>query len=159
MDAERYRGTNGKRASANRGGRRACADLCRAIPATAGCAGEAEGIHQGLQVPLGLPTFVGDDTATLRARARANLGLFPNLPFFRRLLRASGIGAEADLAEQGGAEAALSDRVLDAICLMGPLSSCRQRLAEYRDAGVDLPILWPAVDAESARATVEAFRQ
>ena len=97
--------------------------------------------------------------AALRAMARANLGLFPNLPFFQRLLRASGFTAEADLAEQGGAEAALSDRVLDAICLMGPLSRYRQRLAEYRDAGVDLPILWPAVDAESARATVEAFRQ
>ena len=71
---------------------------------------------------LGLPTFFGDDMAALRTMARANLGLFPNLPFFRRLLRASGFAAEADLAEQGGAEAALSDRVLDAICLMGPLS-------------------------------------
>jgi len=112
-----------------------------------------------LQVALGLPTFVGEDMAALRALARANLGLFPNLPFFRRLLRASGFAAEADLAEQGRAEAALSDRVLEAICLMGPLSRCRQRLAEYRDAGVDLPILWPAVDFESARATVQAFCQ
>ena len=116
-------------------------------------------VRSKLQVALGLPTFVGDDVATLRARARANLGLFPNLPFFRLLLRASGFAAEADLAEQGGPEAALSDRVLDAICLMGPLSRCRQRLAEYHDAGVDLPILWPAVDADSARATVHAFRQ
>jgi alkanesulfonate monooxygenase SsuD/methylene tetrahydromethanopterin reductase-like flavin-dependent oxidoreductase (luciferase family) len=112
-----------------------------------------------LQVALGLPTFVGEDLAALRALARANLGIFPNLPFFRRLLRASGFAAEADLAEQGHAEAALSDRVLEAICLMGPLSRCRQRLAEYRDAGVDLPILWPAVDFESARATVQAFCQ
>jgi alkanesulfonate monooxygenase SsuD/methylene tetrahydromethanopterin reductase-like flavin-dependent oxidoreductase (luciferase family) len=112
-----------------------------------------------LQVALGLPTFVGEDMAALRALARANLGIFPNLPFFRRLLRASGFAAEADLAEQGRAEAALSDRVLEAICLMGPLSRCRQRLAEYRDAGVDLPILWPAVDFESARATVQAFCQ
>jgi hypothetical protein len=93
------------------------------------------------------------------APGREPISVYPNLPFFRRLLRASGFAAEADLAEQGGAEAALSDRVLDAICLMGPLSRCRQRLAEYRDAGIDLPILWPAVDAESARATVEAFRQ
>jgi len=42
---------------------------------------------------------------------------------------------------------------------MGPLSRCRQRLAEYHDAGVDLPILWPAVGADGARATVQAFRQ
>jgi alkanesulfonate monooxygenase SsuD/methylene tetrahydromethanopterin reductase-like flavin-dependent oxidoreductase (luciferase family) len=112
-----------------------------------------------LRVALGLPTFVGDDMAALRATARANLGLFPNLPFFQRLLRVSGFTAEADVAEKGAADAALSDRVLDAICLIGPLSRCLQRLAEYRDAGVDLPILWPAVDAESARATIQAFRQ
>jgi alkanesulfonate monooxygenase SsuD/methylene tetrahydromethanopterin reductase-like flavin-dependent oxidoreductase (luciferase family) len=112
-----------------------------------------------LQVALGLPTFVGDDMAALRVMARANLGLFLNLPFFQRLLRVSGFTAEADVAEKGAAEAALSDRVLDAICLIGPLSRCLQRLAEYRDAGVDLPILWPAVDVDSARATIQAFRQ
>jgi hypothetical protein len=65
----------------------------------------------------------------------------------------------ADRAEQGEAEAALSDRVLDAICLIGPLDRCRKRLAAYRDAGVDLPILWPAVDVDSARAAIHVFRQ
>jgi alkanesulfonate monooxygenase SsuD/methylene tetrahydromethanopterin reductase-like flavin-dependent oxidoreductase (luciferase family) len=112
-----------------------------------------------LQVALGIPTFIGDDMAALRGAARANLGLFPNLPFFQRLLRASGFAAEADQAEQGHADAALSDRVLAAICLIGPLTHCRQRLAEYRDAGVDLPILWPAVDFDSAHAAIQAFRQ
>jgi hypothetical protein len=52
-----------------------------------------------LQVALGLPAFVGDGMAVLRAMTRANLGLFPNLPFFQRLLRASCFAAEADLAE------------------------------------------------------------
>jgi 5,10-methylenetetrahydromethanopterin reductase len=112
-----------------------------------------------LQVALGLPTFIGEDVAALRSTARANLGLFTAMPFFQRLLRASGFAAEADQAEQSHADAALSDRVLDAICLIGPVTHCRQRLAEYRDAGVDLPFLWPPADVDAARAVIQAFRQ
>ena len=40
----------------------------------------------------------------------------------QRLLRASGFAAEADQAEQSHANAALRDRVLDAICLIGPVT-------------------------------------
>ena len=54
-------------------------------------------------------------------------------------MRASGFDAEADKAEQGGGGEALSDRLLDAICLIGPPARCRDRLAEYREAGLDLP--------------------
>jgi hypothetical protein len=90
-----------------------------------------------------LPEAFGEDVDALRASARANLGLFTNLPFFQRLLRASGFVEEADRAEQGAGSDALSDRVLDAICLIGPVGRCRDRLAEYRTAGLDLPILWP----------------
>ena len=64
---------------------------------------------------LGLPTYVGDDIPALCCAARANLGLFTALPFFQRLLRASGFADEAGQAEQGYADAALSDRVLEAI--------------------------------------------
>jgi len=46
---------------------------------------------------------------------------------------------EADRAEQGAGSDTLSDRVLDAICLIGPIGRCRDRLAEYRAAGLDLP--------------------
>jgi 5,10-methylenetetrahydromethanopterin reductase len=112
-----------------------------------------------LQIALGLPTFIGEDVAALRSTARANLGLFTTMPFFQRLLRASGFAAEANLAEQNHVDAALSDRVLDAICLIGPVTHCRQRLAEYREAGVDLPFLWPPVDVDAARAVIQAFRQ
>ena len=58
---------------------------------------------------------------------------------------------------QGGE--ALSDRLLDAICLLGPVSRCRERLVEYGEAGLDLPILWPAIGVESARDVIAAFRQ
>ena len=84
-----------------------------------------------LELTLGLPTYVGDDIDTLRSAARANLGFFTGLPFFQRSMRASGFAAEADKAEQGVGGEALSDRLLDAMCLLGPVSRCRERLAEY----------------------------
>jgi alkanesulfonate monooxygenase SsuD/methylene tetrahydromethanopterin reductase-like flavin-dependent oxidoreductase (luciferase family) len=114
-----------------------------------------------LEMTLGLPTFIGNDIDALRGVARANLGFFTALPFFQRLLRASGFAAEADKAEQGAGGDALSDRVLDAICLIGPVGRCRDRLALYREAGLDLPILWPGalLGIAGAREVIAAFRQ
>jgi alkanesulfonate monooxygenase SsuD/methylene tetrahydromethanopterin reductase-like flavin-dependent oxidoreductase (luciferase family) len=110
-------------------------------------------------ITLGLPTFVGEDREALYDVARGNLGLFPNLPFFQHLLRASGFAAEADLGVQGAGGGALTPRVLEAICLIGPVSRCRERLAEYRAAGLDLPLLWPAIGVEPARQVIAAFKQ
>lgn len=112
-----------------------------------------------LEMTLGLPTYVGDDIASLREAARANLAIFTALPFFQRLMRASGFAEEADQAEQGGGGASLSDRLLDAICLIGPVARCRERIAQYREAGLDLPILWPGLGVDSARAVIATFRQ
>ncbi|MBV9687423.1 MAG: hypothetical protein JO096_09460 [Alphaproteobacteria bacterium] len=47
----------------------------------------------------------------------------------------------------------------NAICLIGPVGRCRDRLAEYRAAGLDLPILWPGLGVDSAREVIAAFRQ
>ena len=87
-----------------------------------------------LQVAHGLPSFVGDDMDGLMAAARANLGLFATLPYFQHLFRVSGFVAEAEKAEQGGGADALSDRLLDAVCLIGPVSRCRERLAAFTAA-------------------------
>ena len=111
-----------------------------------------------LQVAHGLPTFVGDDMDGLMAAARANLGLFATLPYFQHLFRVSGFVAEAEKAEQGGGADALSDRLLDAVCLIGPVSRCRERLAAFTAAGLDMPILLPPVGVEAARNVIEAFR-
>jgi alkanesulfonate monooxygenase SsuD/methylene tetrahydromethanopterin reductase-like flavin-dependent oxidoreductase (luciferase family) len=110
-----------------------------------------------LDVTLGIPTFVGDDPAGLYDVARANLGLYTTLPFFQRLFRASGFAEEADQMEQGAGGAALSDRLLDAICLLGPIGRCQERLAEFRAAGVGLPILMAPIGVDGARSTIQAF--
>jgi alkanesulfonate monooxygenase SsuD/methylene tetrahydromethanopterin reductase-like flavin-dependent oxidoreductase (luciferase family) len=112
-----------------------------------------------LNLTLGIPTFLGDDIDALRAAARANLGIFAALQFFQRLMRASGFAEEADRAEQGAGGDALSDRLLVAVCLIGPVARCRQRIVQYREAGLDLPILWPGLGVDSAREVIAAFQQ
>jgi len=129
-----------------------------------GCAqperGRAKSAGRGeLELTLGLPTYIGEDVDAPRAAARANLGLFTTLPFFQRLLHAGGFVREADHAEQGAGSDALSDRVLNAICLIGSIGRCHERLTEYRAAGLDLPILWPGLGVHTAREAIAAFRQ
>ena len=112
-----------------------------------------------VDVTLGIPTFIGDDLNAMREAARANLGLYTTFPFFQRLFRASGFGPEADQMEKGAGGAALSDRILDAVCLTGPLTRCREQLAAFRAAGVDLPILVPPIGVDGARSLIKTFRR
>jgi alkanesulfonate monooxygenase SsuD/methylene tetrahydromethanopterin reductase-like flavin-dependent oxidoreductase (luciferase family) len=111
-----------------------------------------------LDVTVGLPTFVGDDVKAMRETARQNLGLYTTFPFFQRLFRASGFATEAAEMERGAGGAALSDRLLDAVCLLGPIARCREQLAAFRSAGVDLPILVPPVGVDAARVLIRGFR-
>jgi alkanesulfonate monooxygenase SsuD/methylene tetrahydromethanopterin reductase-like flavin-dependent oxidoreductase (luciferase family) len=111
-----------------------------------------------LEMTLGLPTFVGNDMAALMATARANLALYTTLPFFQHLLHVSGFTAEAEKAKQGAGGDSLSDEFLDAVCLIGPASRCRERLATFTAAGLDLPILVPPVGVDGARAVMSSFK-
>src|SRR5262249_60619570 len=103
-------------------------------------------------VTVGLPIFIGDDLNAMRDLARQTLGLYPTFPFFQRLFRASGFTEEASQMEKGAGGAALSDRLLDAVCLLGPRARCREQLAAFRAAGADLPILVPPIGVEGTRA-------
>lgn len=58
---------------------------------------------------------------------------------------------------KGVGPTALTDALLDSFCLIGPLSRCRERLAEYYEAGVELPILNPPVGPAGALACIRAF--
>ena len=102
---------------------------------------------------------MGDDVKAMRDVARQNLGLYTTFPFFQRLFRASGFAAEAAEMEKGVGGSALSDRLLDAVCLLGPMARCREQLAAFRDAGVGLPILVPPIGVEGARTVIKAFRR
>jgi len=117
---------------------------------------KATGLGQ-LDNMVGLPTFIGDDLDAMRDAARQNLALFTTFPFFQQLFRLSGFAEEADQMVQGAGGAALSDRILDAVCLIGPEGRCQEQLASYRDAGVGLPILMGPLGVEGARSVINAF--
>lgn len=122
--------------------------------------GRAKALGLGrVDVTLGLPTFIGDDVKAMREVARANLGLYTTFPFFQRLFRASGFGPEAEQMEKGVGGPSLSDRILDAVCLTGPLARCREQLTAFRSAGVDLPIIMAPIGVEGARSVIKAFRR
>jgi alkanesulfonate monooxygenase SsuD/methylene tetrahydromethanopterin reductase-like flavin-dependent oxidoreductase (luciferase family) len=112
-----------------------------------------------LDLTLGLPTFIGENLDAMRNTARQNLALFTTFPFFQRLFRAMGYADEAALMERGVGQDALTDRLLDAVCLLGPVTRCREQLDAFRAAGVDIPILMPAMGVEAARAVIQAFRR
>ena len=70
-----------------------------------------------------------------------------------------GFRAEANQMAQGAGPAALSDALLDSFCLIGPIERCQDRLAAYRAAGVDLPILNPPIGPDAALTVIRAFRR
>ena len=45
-----------------------------------------------------------------------------------------------------GAVGLISDEMVDSFYLVGPASRCKERIAEYREAGVELPLLLPRLE-------------
>jgi alkanesulfonate monooxygenase SsuD/methylene tetrahydromethanopterin reductase-like flavin-dependent oxidoreductase (luciferase family) len=116
---------------------------------------------QALTVSLLIPTFLSDDLPAAREAARRFLSFYAALSVYTRMFRRSGFASEMDdLAQalargeqQQGIAACISDRLLDAVCLVGPLSRCQEHLAAWREAGLSYPLLAPqAVKADQATA-------
>ena len=125
---------------------------------------------QEILVSLLIPTFLHEDLAVAREAARRFLTLYAAMPHYARMFRRSGFEEEAeDVAralDHGGAAAvaaAVSDSLMDAVCLVGPLPRCREQLAAFREAGLTYPILAPQAmrneqPADAARRFLTTFR-
>lgn len=81
---------------------------------------------------------------------RALLGQYGSLPFYRNMWEQGGFGAEAaamaaatERGDAAGAVAAVSQRMVEGITLYGPRDRCWERVNAYRDAGVQLPVIYP----------------
>ncbi|MGO9060379.1 MAG: LLM class flavin-dependent oxidoreductase [Candidatus Binataceae bacterium] len=108
-----------------------------------------------IAVTVGLPTFVDDDLEKAYEAARQQISFYPALPFYNRQLAKSGFEAEAKAAmeaaqrgDQKGQAAALSNRLVDALTLVGPPSRCIERLAAFREAGAQMPIIVPGTGSD-----------
>ncbi|MBI3303983.1 MAG: LLM class flavin-dependent oxidoreductase [Deltaproteobacteria bacterium] len=119
-------------------------------------------------VTLLIPTFLSEDLSAARAAARQFLAFYSSVPLYAKMFRRSGFSTEMDGVSQAlargdreGAVACVSDRLMDAVCLVGPVARCKEQLAAFREAGVDYPILGPQAVQEDAisagRRLIDAF--
>jgi 5,10-methylenetetrahydromethanopterin reductase len=117
-------------------------------------------------ITFGMPAFVDDDLPQAYARARRYLKLYTMLPFHRRQIVRNGFEREAEAARQAGErgdktaqEAALTDKLLDSLALVGPVSRCIERIEAYREAGAAMLTIVPGTTETSAelRQLIRAF--
>jgi alkanesulfonate monooxygenase SsuD/methylene tetrahydromethanopterin reductase-like flavin-dependent oxidoreductase (luciferase family) len=106
-----------------------------------------------------IPTFLSERLEAARAAARPFLARYGSFPVYARMFRRCGFEAEmeaiaaaATRGDSAGAAAAVSDRLLDEVLLVGPLERCRERLEAFREAGLDYPLLAPQPVGQGAES-------
>jgi probable F420-dependent oxidoreductase len=95
--------------------------------------------------------------------ARRDLFSYAVVDAYARSFRDAGFGDEVDeirerhaSRDREGALAAVSDRMIDAIDVIGDADQVRRAVEEYVTAGVDVPVLMPLPWGEDRRATLRA---
>ena len=101
----------------------------------------------------------GADDGGMRRVAATYAGRFPR---YRRLMAEAGFADEVELVRQAWrqgdlqrAERLVPDGLIDRMSLPSDAGARRERLAEYRDAGITLPIIAPRVSGPTAAATAQ----
>ena len=98
-----------------------------------------------------LPGFLHEDADQALKAAKEQLAFYVGFwPKYHQVVRDSGFAEEADAIQEAwqkgdkkGAASQVSDRVAKALTISGSPSDTPKRIEEYRNAGVDLPILYP----------------
>ena len=88
--------------------------------------------------------IAGDD-ALRRAAAE-----YASYPAYRRQFEDAGLGDEAARAASGD----VPDALIDAVALRGDPGAAARRLDAYRDAGADLPVVYPVATLEPASSVL-----
>jgi alkanesulfonate monooxygenase SsuD/methylene tetrahydromethanopterin reductase-like flavin-dependent oxidoreductase (luciferase family) len=103
-----------------------------------------------VSVSVLISAFLHDDLALARQAAREFLVHYAGMPHYAKAFEARGYAADTSAVhkalaggDRAGAMAALSDRLLDAVLLVGPPGRSRERLAELREAGITWVLLGP----------------
>lgn len=96
-------------------------------------------------------TAVARDGDSARAAAREHIAFYMGAmgPHYRGFVARFGFAAEVErikmaweAKQHGDARSAVTDEMLDQIAIAGTPEECRSRLADFRAAGADLPILF-----------------
>ena len=92
----------------------------------------------------GMPVFLSDDVDQAVTAARIGVGRQALRPSYKRVLTNSGFGDIIKKLESGiSPEEAISDKLLNELCLFGKPSNCRKQLEAQFNNGSTMPILTP----------------
>lgn len=116
-----------------------------------------------IDITTGILSCIDNDAESAVRAARENLGFYGGLPYYNQLFRDSGFDEEAAAMADGKGTGA-TDRMARELAVVGSPSECREQLAEFRSAGIDMPILNPVpVGGQSyldaVRKAIETFGQ
>jgi probable F420-dependent oxidoreductase len=103
---------------------------------------------EGFDIVPAVPAAVTDDRAAAYDVMRRDLLPYFTLPFYRAMLDRSGYGEELAAFDEAGGDlpmmqAAISDRVLDALTAVGDERAVRDGIERYRAAGATSPCVGP----------------
>ncbi len=106
----------------------------------------------GFEIVAAIPVCLTSDRAGAQAVFRKTVERYANLPYYRKMMDASGYKAELEAG-------AISDAMLDELGGLGDVHQVRDAIRRYRDAGVTLPGVGPFgghTGAAGYEATLEA---
>ena len=121
-----------------------------------------------VDIALYLRTCVTDDRAAAIEWLRRDITGYTVADVYSRVFRRFGFAAEVDAMHQawhGGerdiAQAQISDRMVEALGVIGTAEACREQIRQFVAAGIDLPIVMPFAPESAATAylrTIAAFQ-
>jgi probable F420-dependent oxidoreductase len=121
-----------------------------------------------IDIALYLRTCVTDDTAAAMAWLRRDITGYTVADVYSRVFRQFGFAPEVDAMQQawqrGDREAAMrqiSDRMVQALGVIGSEDACQEQVQQFIAAGIDLPVVMPFAPEPTAAAylrTVAAFQ-
>jgi len=134
--------------------------IARAVEHVAIGARRARREPAAVEVASLIPCAVAETVAAAREAMRPAVAFYAGFfPRYNRLLGEAGfpdaVRAIKDAFDRDGRDAAalvVPDALIDAVALAGPPDHCRERLAAYRAAGLDLPIVSPRVSGPGGKA-------
>jgi len=109
----------------------------------------------GFEIVAAVPLAITDDRTAALAAFRNELTRYLQLPFYRAMLDAAGLGEHLAAFDARGET---PDALADALGAVGPAETARACVARYRAAGVTLPAVRPITfpDAPWYRPTLES---
>jgi probable F420-dependent oxidoreductase len=122
-----------------------------------------------VDIALYLRTCVTDDRAAAMEWLRREITGYTVADVYSRVFRRFGFAAEVDAMQQAWrqgerrrATEQISDRMVEALGVIGTAQECREQIRRFATAGIDLPIVMPFApepDAAYLLRTVAAWRE